>query len=102
MKSKIIAMYLPQYHRIPENDEFWGKWFTDWVTVKNAKPLYEGHKQPRVPLNENYYDLSKEENVEWQAKLAHDNGIYGFGVYHYWFNNDKNLLTNTCSLRLAI
>lgn len=98
MKSKIIAMYLPQYHCIPENDEFWGKGFTDWVTVKNAKPLYEGHKQPRVPLNENYYDLSKDENVEWQAKLAHDNGIYGFGVYHYWFNNDKNLLTRPAEI----
>lgn len=86
MKPKIIAMYLPQYHHIPENDEFWGKGFTDWVTVKNAKPLFKGHIQPKVPLDDNYYDLSKPESVEWQAKLAHDHGIYGFGVYHYWFN----------------
>lgn len=98
MKPKIIAMYLPQFHQIPENDEFWGEGFTDWVTVKNAKPLFEGHRQPRVPLNNNYYDLSIKENVEWQCKLAHDYGIYGFGVYHYWFNNEKNLLTKPAEI----
>lgn len=93
MNTKLIAWYLPQYHCIPENDEFWGEGFTDWVTVKKALPLYRGHQQPRVPLNSNYYDLSIEENVEWQAKLAKEYGIYGFGIYHYWFNNEKNLLT---------
>src|SRR5574344_1717654 len=93
LKPKIFAMYLPQYHCIPENDEFWGKGFTDWETVKSAKSLYKNHYQPRILLNNKYYDLSKSEIVKWQAKLAHDNGIYGFGVYHYWFNNDKNLLT---------
>lgn len=92
-KTKLIALYLPQYHRIPENDEFWGEGFTDWVTVRNAKPLFKGHEQPHVPLNENYYDLSIEQNVLWQTHLAQQYGIYGFGVYHYWFNNEKNLLT---------
>ena len=91
-------MYLPQYHSIPENDEFWGKGFTDWVTVKNAEPLYEGHQQPRVPLDGKYYDLSKNEDVLWQANLAKEHGIYGFGVYHYWFNNEKNLLTKPAEI----
>jgi len=98
MKPKIIAMYLPQFHQTPYNDEFWGKGFTDWVTVKKARPLFNGHVQPKIPLNENYYDLSKPENVEWQAKLARDHGIYGFGVYHYWFNNDSNLLTKPAEI----
>ena len=93
MKTKLIAWYLPQYHSIPENDEFWGKGFTDWITVKNAKPLYRRHQQPRIPLNNNYYDLSIKKNVAWQARLAREHGIYGFGIYHYWFNNEKNLLT---------
>lgn len=93
MKTKIIAWYLPQYHCIPENDEFWGEGFTDWVTVKKAHSLYKGHQQPRIPLNNNYYDLSIKSNIEWQAKLAKEYGIYGFGIYHYWFNNEKNLLT---------
>ena len=97
-RTKIIAMYLPQYHCIPENDEFWGKGFTDWVTVKHATPLYKGHIQPHFPLNDNYYDLSIENNVVWQANLAKEAGIYGFGVYHYWFNNDKNLLTRPAEI----
>lgn len=97
-KIKFIAMYLPQFHCIPENDQFWGKGFTDWVSVKKSKPLFEGHKQPKEPLNDNYYDLSIKENVKWQAKLAKENGIYGFGIYHYWFNNEKNLLTKPAEI----
>ena len=97
-KPKIIALYLPQFHQIQENDEFWGEGFTDWITVKNAKPIFEEHIQPRVPLNNNYYDLSQEKSVMWQAELAHEYGIYGFGVYHYWFNNDKNLLTKPAEI----
>ena len=93
-------MYLPQYHCIPENNEFWGEGFTDWVTVKKATPLWEGHNQPRIPMNSNYYDLSQEENVRWQCKLAKEYGIYGFGIYHYWFNNEKNLLTKPAEIIL--
>ena len=92
MKTKLIAWYLPQYHCIPENDEFWGEGFTDWVTVKKAKPLFKGHQQPRIPLNRKYYDLSFKENVVWQAKLAKEYGIYGFGIYHYWFKDGRRAL----------
>lgn len=93
-------MYLPQYHLIPENDAFWGKGFTDWVTVRNAKPFYEGHHQPRIPLNNNYYDLSEKDSIVWQAQTARKYGIKGFGIYHYWFNNEKNLLTRPAEIIL--
>lgn len=83
---KIIAYYLPQFHNIPENDEWWGNGFTEWVSVRNSYPVFEGHDQPRVPLNENYYDLLDNNVKRWQIDLARKYGIYGFCYYHYWFN----------------
>lgn len=97
---KIIANYLPQYHEIPENNKWWGKGFTDWIAVKNATPLYEGHRQPRIPYNDFYYDLSEVKNIKWQADLAKKNGIYGFGIYHYWFSSDMQLLQKPAELIL--
>lgn len=99
-KVKIVAMYLPQYHEIEENSKFWGKGFTDWVSVKKAVPLFEGHEQPQAPLGGNYYDLSQKEAILWQCNLAKKYGIYGFGIYHYWFTKDKCLLTKPSEIIL--
>ncbi|EGB90758.1 glycoside hydrolase family 99-like domain-containing protein [Clostridium sp. D5] len=83
---KIIAFYLPQFHCFPENDEWWGKGFTEWKNVQTAKPLFKNHYQPRIPLDKNYYNLLNDKTLEWQAELAQKYGIYGFCYYHYWFN----------------
>lgn len=83
---KIISFYLPQFHEIKENNEWWGNGFTEWTNVKKATPLFNNHYQPRIPLNENYYDLSNADNILWQARLANKYGIDGFCIYHYWFN----------------
>jgi len=97
---KIIPVYLPQYHRIPENDAWWGEGFTEWTNVKAAKPLFDGHYQPRVPFNQYYYDLTEVESLKWQAKIAKEHGIYGFCMYHYWFNGHL-LLQKPMELLLA-
>ena len=83
---KIIAYYLPQFHNIPENDQWWGSGFTEWVSVRNSYPVFDGHDQPRIPLNNYYYDLLDDNVKKWQIDLAKAYGIYGFCYYHYWFN----------------
>ena len=98
----ILAFYLPQYHSIPENDVWWGKDYTEWDSLRRGEKLMEGQYQPRIPLNKNYYNLLDVNIMKRQAELAEKAGIYGFCVYHYWFNGKlllekpmENLLRNT-------
>ena len=89
---KILAMYLPQYHKVKENDEWWGEGYTDWISTKRAVPLFEGHNEPRIPQDNNYYDLMSKETMIWQADLMHQYDIDGMCIYHYWFKNGRQIL----------
>ena len=95
---KILALNLPQFHEIKENNEWWGKGFTEWTNVRNAKPLYKGHVQPMKPL-EGYYDLSNVDAIDHQCKLAQKYGIFGFVYFHYWYQGRK-LLEKPCEILL--
>ncbi len=89
--KKIIAFYLPQYHPVKENNEWWGEGFTEWTNVSAAKPRFHGHHQPQIPADLWFYDLRLSETRVRQAEIAKEYGIEGFCYYHYWFNGHELL-----------
>lgn len=83
---KKFAIFLPQFHTFPENDEWWGKGFTEWVKVKNARLLCKEHVQPQEPLDDNYYNLLDKNVMIWHSELLKKYKIDGLAYYHYYFN----------------
>lgn len=86
---KIITHYLPQYHTFKENEEWWGKGFTEWTNVTKVTPHFVGQMQPKLPYDVGFYDLAQKENIKKQIEIAKQYGIYGWSIYYYWFDGHR-------------
>ena len=84
-RARVVAFYLPQFHPIPENDEWWGPGFSEWTNAARARSLFRGHAQPHLPADLGFYDLRLSESREAQAELARRYGVEAFCYWHYWF-----------------
>ena len=82
--TKILALYLPQFHQIKENDEWWGEGYTEWNVIKASKKLSKWSNYPRSPKDDYYYDLSKYVDIKHQVELANQYGVDGFILYSYY------------------
>jgi hypothetical protein len=83
--ARAITFYLPQFHPIKENDEWWGPGFSEWTNLAKARPLFRGHDQPHIPADLGFYDLRLAETRHAQASLARKYGVEAFCYWHYWF-----------------
>ncbi len=92
LNARAIAFYLPQFHPIPQNDDWWGTGFTEWTNVARATKLFPGHHQPTLPADLGFYDLRLPEAREAQSTLALEYGIEAFCYWHYWFGGGTRIL----------
>src|SRR5437899_636840 len=90
-RARALAFYLPQFHPIPENDEWWGPGFSEWTNTAKARPLFPGHMQPHIPADLGFYDLRLPESREAQATLARSYEVEAFCYWHYWFSGRRIL-----------
>ncbi len=85
-KITLASYYFPNYHEDRRNAEVHGKGWTEWELVKDAKPRFEGHKQPRQPYW-GYTDEADPNQMAQKIEAASSHGIDVF-IFDWYYYND--------------
>lgn len=89
-RPKVLAYYFPDWHKDPRNAQWFGDAWDEWVLLSSAKPRFEGHRQPRVPL-QGQFDEATATAAAQQIDLARQYGVDGFLVDYYWYDDGPYL-----------
>ncbi len=82
----VACYYFPDYHPDARNQRRHGKGWTEWELVRQARPRFEGHAQPKVPLW-GYTDESDPKVMARKIDAAADHGIDAFIFDWYWYDD---------------
>jgi hypothetical protein len=93
---RIAAYVYPGWHPTPERDASFHPGFTEWELVRECKPRFEGHAQPKVPLLGEYDDRDPRE-VGRRVRLAQEHGVDAF-VYGWFWCRGKRVFEEALDL----
>jgi hypothetical protein len=89
-RPTILAYYFPDWHSDPRNTAWFGQGWDEWMLLENARPRFEGHRQPRVPL-EGRRNEADPAIAAADIETAAAHGVDGFLVDYYWYDDGDYL-----------
>jgi hypothetical protein len=89
-KYQVGVYYFPNYHFDKRNQQRLGKDWTEWKLIKEAKPRFPGHDQPKIPLW-GYTDEADPRVMAQKINAASSHGINAF-IFDWYYYNDGPFL----------
>ena len=86
----IAAYFWPAYHDEPRWRPFFKGTEGEWEIIRNAKPKFPGHYQPRVPLW-GFEDEASPAAMAKKIDAAADHGVNVMIFDWYWYDNQPFL-----------
>lgn len=80
----IACYYFPGYHPDPRNDARHGHGWTEWDLLRQARPRFDKHAQPKTPFW-GYQDESDPAVMARKIDAAGEHGIDAFIFDWYWY-----------------
>lgn len=87
---QVAVYYFPNYHADQRNEKHFSKGWTEWKLMQEAKPRFDGHEQPKVPLW-GYTDEADPKQMAQKIKAASSHHIDAF-IFDWYYYDDGPFL----------